>query len=153
MSAKGERRRHRGWLVVGILFALSVAVGILAYSRFITSDRRLRADLGRLAAEGRKLSVEGCVDATIRWSTRCAAMKSLCDATTPQMMARCLGARDRTEYCRSLGDAGRDTHFGFKECKARGVNRKTKKTCAIAYRAIRSHCDGVLASARKDNGR
>lgn len=150
---RGEKRRHRGWLVVGILLALSVVVGVVAYSRFIRSDRHLRTDLERLAAEGKELSVEGCVDATIRWSTRCEAMKSLCDATTPQIMARCLGARDRSKYCRSLGESGRDTRFGYKECKARGVNRKTKKTCAIAYRAIRSHCDGVLASARKEGGR
>lgn len=138
-------RKNRAWLVVSVLFALSVVIGVVAYWRFIASDRYLRADLKRLAAQGKQLTVEGCVDATLAWGRSCKAMKSLCDATAPEMMGKCLAARDRSSYCRRLGTTGHDTHFGFKECKARGVDRKSKKTCATAYRAIATHCDRLRA--------
>lgn len=142
-------RKNRAWLVVAILFGLSVAIGVVAYWRFIVSDRYLRDDLRRLADQGKQLTVEGCVDATLAWGRSCKAMKSLCDATTPEMMGKCLAARNRESYCRRLGTTGHDTRFGFKECKARGVDRKSKKTCAIAYRAIADHCDRLQARTEK----
>lgn len=136
-----ERRRSGSWkIVVAVLFALSIVIGVVAYWRFIVSDRFLRDDLEQMAQRGRSLSVEQCVDATVEWAGSCRAMKSLCDATGPQLMRTCLAARDRSEYCDSLGDRARETRFGFKECKARKVTRKTKKACAAAYRAIASHC-------------
>lgn len=136
-----ERRRSNSWkIVVAVLFALSTVIGVLAYWRFIVSDRFLREDLEKMARVGRSLSVEQCVDATVAWAGTCRAMKSLCDATGPQLMRTCLAARDRSDYCNHLGDRAKETHFGFKECKARKVTRKTKKACAAAYRAIASHC-------------
>lgn len=142
-------RKNNGRLVIGLLLLLSAVVGVVAYWRFIVSDRYLRADLNRLSTRGKRLSVEGCVDATVTWASRCQAMKSLCDATGPEMMTRCLAANDRTAYCARLGRTGADTHFGFKECKARHVNRKTKSACADAYRAIATYCDGLLARRDK----
>lgn len=149
MTSPQPVRKNRAWLVVSILFGLSVAIGLVAYWRFIVSDKYLRADLHRLGEQGKKLDVEGCVDATLEWARHCKAMKSLCDATTPEMMGKCLAARDRSAYCKKLGDTGKDTHYGYKECKARGVTRKTKKTCSIAYRAIVTHCENRVA--RRDH--
>ena len=67
-------------------------------------------------------------------------MKSLCFASSSLVTHRCLDARDRSAYCQTLGAAHRDTRFGYKECKARGVTRQNKKICAAAYRAIAAHC-------------
>jgi hypothetical protein len=134
------RRKSRHVPVVVGLMVFATAVGVLAYWRFIVSDRYLRHDIAAMALAGRSLTVEQCVDRTVSWASSCRAMKSLCVATGPHLMRTCLAARERDAYCAKLGTRGEDTHFGFKECEARGVDRKNKKTCAAAYRAIVTHC-------------
>jgi hypothetical protein len=143
------KRRHNGVLVVGVLLVLATAIGVLAYWRFTVSEGYLRLDLDQVYADGSRLSVEQCVDETLRWGGHCKAMKSLCDASAPRIMHACLMARDRRATCEELGDSIRDTHFGFKECKARGVTRKNKKTCASAYRAIAGHCTHLAENRGK----
>jgi len=88
---------HAGrWkLVVASLLIISSAIGVVAYWRFIVSDRYLREDITKMATAGQGLSVEQCVDATLAWARRCRAMQSLCVATGPHLMTTCLIARGR----------------------------------------------------------
>lgn len=136
-----QRKHHNAKSVLLCIFGLALIIGCLGYWRFIVSDRFLRDDVLSMQKQGKTLSVEGCVDAVVLWASRCRAMKSLCDATAPRMMDVCLAAGNRSAYCRKLGQSGNDTHFGFEECRARKVKRKTKKACASAYRAIANHCE------------
>lgn len=145
-AARG-REKHRGWLVIGVLLLVATVVGVLSYWRFIVSDRHLRADIARMERRGASIGVEQCIDEVVRWAGRCKAMKSLCDAEAPRLADVCLAARDRSAYCAQLGDRHRETSFGFKECQARKVTRKTKKACATAYRAIANHCDHLNKTA------
>lgn len=135
-----RQKQHNGLIVVAVLFLVAVTIGVLAYWRFVVSDRYLQQDAATLHQRGGTLTLEGCVDAVMAWTGRCRAMKSLCDATTPRMIHACLKGADRRQACKALGDRSQDTRLGFKECQDRGVDRRSKKLCAMAYRAIATHC-------------
>lgn len=142
-----QKKRHNGFRVLAVVMLLAALIGVMAYWRFIVSDRHLRADLEAMAERGAQLTAEQCVDATLSWAAGCQAMKSLCDASAQLIAHRCLDGRDRSTYCAGLGEAIYDTKFGYKECQARGVTRTTKKTCAAAYRAIAAHCHKLRKGA------
>lgn len=138
-----RRGSRNALLVIATLLAVSSSIGVFAFWRFSTSDRYLGDVLHQMEAQGASASVEECVDRVVEQAAACQAMKSLCDASAPRWMDACLKARDRADYCAELGDAPKSTHFGFKECKDRMVDRRTKKACGSAYRSIASHCESL----------
>lgn len=133
-------RRLRGALIAFVVVAALVGVGLFIVGRYESSAKAIKAALTELEQRGQSLDAEGCVDATLAWNAECSAMKSLCDASVPRVLLACLGAADRGAWCESLGDRTSDTHFGYAECKARGLKGPKKKMCALAYRTIDGFC-------------
>ena len=148
--APAAPRISAGW-IVGALFAASFAIGVVAYARYVSSEKALTADLAAIADKGKALSVEQCVDEVLAWHARCEAMKSLCDLSIPRMMFECLKAQDRAPYCDGLTRTTEETTFGVAECKARGAysERTTRNVCATAYRSIDAHCRESLKARGK----
>lgn len=142
--AKQSSVKHSGYYVIFGLFFFSSALGLYAYYNYNISEKHLIKSLALIREKGKTLSYEQCVQEIIDWAPHCEAMKSLCDASGPRLMEGCLSARDRTQECAILGDSTRDTHFGFKECKARNLPRNLDKACGKAYRAMDSHCHIVV---------
>lgn len=147
VKEQAQRGRHAGRVVLAVIFGVSIPVGALAYWRFSLSERYLTEDLRHMQTAGATLSAEECVDETVAWAGRCRAMKSLCDASVERMTKRCLAGRDRRAYCQQVQEATKEASFGYVECQARGVDRKTKKACGLAYRAVASHCEQLRGSA------
>lgn len=138
MSKKTSNRSL--FLVLGGVFLVATVAGLRGFRLLERSQGLVDQVLADAAAKGKGLDVEGCVDFAMAWYGGCEAMKSLCDASVGRVVAKCLGAQDRTVACAGLGDRTKDTHFGFHECKARGVDRWNKKACAESYRTIDRHC-------------
>ena len=133
--------RRRGHIYVFCAIGLfSVLAGALAYRMFNISQVHIKAELIAATESGRVCDPEGCVTHVMAWYGRCAAMKSLCDSSVERMMGACLAGRDRAQECVPFIGRARDTHFGFEECKARGVDRWNKKACGNAYRSIDHFC-------------
>ncbi|GMV42713.1 MAG: hypothetical protein AMXMBFR64_44290 [Myxococcales bacterium] len=149
-KAHAARRRTRAALIVVASMAALVGVGLVIVSRYEASERAVAQGVEELGERGRTLDAEGCVDAVLDWSDRCAGMKSLCDASVPRVMGACLAAQDRRAWCASLGDRTSDTHFGYRECAERGVKGAAKKKCAMTYRAIDSYCKQPSAAGTAD---
>lgn len=133
------------FLVLGGVFLVATVAGLRGFTLLERSQVIVNQVLAEAASKGKVLEVEGCVDFAMAWYGGCEAMKSLCDATMGRVVSECLGAQDRAVACAGLGDTTKDTHFGFQECKARGVDRWNKKACAESYRTIDRHCAPFLA--------
>jgi hypothetical protein len=127
-----------GKLLVGGLLAVSVILGGLTYRRYVSAELLVRATAAELAERGRTLDGEECVGWVLDWGRRCQALTIVCDEATRPLVLTCLQARDRTEWCRSLGPK-LDTHFSFERCRQRGYSRKNHR-CAEAYLAAVGHC-------------
>jgi hypothetical protein len=125
-------------LVIVALLATSVALGGYTFRRFVGSERLVRAEAAELHARGRHLGGEECVSEVLDWGRHCAAQKVVCDAAVRPLTLACLQARDRTEYCRTLGPR-LDTHFSFARCQERGYTRRNR-LCAEAYLTVVGHC-------------
>jgi len=137
---KHRQQKHKGYWVIALIFSFSSIIGIVAYSKYVSSEKTLLQNFNKMSSLGKTASVETCVDHVLNWRKTCQAMKSLCDVSVPRMMGACLGSQNRKPYCNQLGTTSSDTHFGYKECQARKVNKKTKKACALSYRVIDNHC-------------
>ena len=135
--------------VLLIILGTSCVMGVVAYSKYRSSEKILWQDLAHFRQIGTQLSSEECINEVIEWRNNCLAMKSLCDISVPRMMETCLASQNREKYCVELGTIPSDTHFGFKECQNRHLNSKTKKACAASYRIIDSHCKHILMETKR----
>ena len=138
--AHGSRRYVKKALLIGGVLAAMVAVSALIVRRFDVSERIVTAALVEMGERLLALDAEGCVDATLDWSLGCEAMRTICEASVQRVMHACLDARDRGTYCESVKEVRQDTHFGVEQCRARGVDRRGKKACALAYGTIDGFC-------------
>ncbi len=136
-----KRWRWSGNTVVGLLLFVSLVIGVLAYRRFVASDRFLAQQLREIGERGHALSAEQCVDEVLARRDRCEAMKSMCNSTVPDMMDRCLGAKDRAAACQDWGAVVMSTRFGFDACAGRRLSRDARAACATSYRVIATHCE------------
>jgi hypothetical protein len=125
---------------VGGLLILSVLMGVLALRNYLNTDRYLHGVLRDMAKRGKGLTAEQCVDAVLRWRKECRGSRVLCDNFSGRVMRTCLEARDRRAFCERLPADSTTTHFGYQDCKDRGVTRQTKRACASAFRMIDVHC-------------
>lgn len=142
-SSTDDSSRGSATSVIVVLMTVATAMGVLAFWRFSESDRFLSHVMGEMEGVGKSASAEQCVDEVVKRAATCEAMKSLCDASAPRWMGACLRGQDRAAYCSRLGDKPKATSFGFKACKDRHVDRRTKSACASAYRSIAAHCDSI----------
>jgi hypothetical protein len=98
------------------------------------------------AWEGAALGPPACVEEAIRWAEACPATKEFCKGSVPEVMRRCLGARDHGEWCAAQDQGWLTTNFGFHDCAAllEGLDEKPAKArkglCAAGWRAIGRHC-------------
>jgi hypothetical protein len=136
--------------VVGGLLAASVILGGLMYRRYVASERLVRAAAADLETRGRSLGGEECVSSVLDWGRSCAAMKVVCEEAVGPLVRTCLQARDRTDYCGTLG-ARLDTHFSFERCRERGYGRRNR-LCAEAYLAVVGHCRALTEAGPAGGG-
>lgn len=129
--------------MLALVALVSAVLGVLAFARYRSSERYIKAELAAIEKQGRSLEVEACVDTILGWHKRCKAMAGLCQAAVSRLMGVCFRAQDRRAYCRGLKQSTTDTRFGYAECKARGVKRHAKKACSGMYRVIDSHCHAL----------
>jgi hypothetical protein len=127
-------------VVLGGCVFVSLIAGAWGFHMLTVSQKFIKLSMAEVALKGKSSSVEDCINVTMEWYESCEAMKSLCESSVPRVMRECLIGQDRIAVCTDLGQITMDTHFGFKECEARGVTRFTRKACASAYRAIDHHC-------------
>ncbi|PID38410.1 MAG: hypothetical protein CSB49_05740 [Proteobacteria bacterium] len=142
-TSLGKKRSRGLWLVLIAVFGVSTVLGVMAFARYRTSEKYIKAALATMKLRGQTLKVEQCVDEILAWRKRCEAMAGLCQAAVSRLMGVCFRAADRSTYCRGLKVSTSDTRFGFNACKARGVKRHAKKACAGMYRVIDSHCHAL----------
>lgn len=90
---------------------------------------------------------EACISLVVDWALACPGLGTWCDAEAPRQVHACMASRDRSAYCRELGDRGGSTDFGVAQCTAmregvegRAVLKSHKKFCAAGYRAIADYC-------------
>jgi hypothetical protein len=131
-------------VVLGSLGAVALLAGVQGYLMLRKSQAHMKVALMNAQVMGSTLDVLGCLDHTLSWYAKCDAMKSLCDGSVGRIMTRCLESQPRTQQCLQLGQATQDTHFGFAECKARGVNRWNKKACAESFRSLDRFCAATV---------
>ncbi|MFT5434612.1 MAG: hypothetical protein ACI9OJ_005326 [Myxococcota bacterium] len=130
-------------MVLGAIFAVSIAMGLISYGQFMDSEARIQSDFGGIRELGATVDVDGCVDAVIAWHGQCDAMKVLCDKSVGRMMEQCLDGGDRSGYCGRVDfTSNANSGFGYQQCKERGshATRTAKKVCGTTYRAIAFHC-------------
>ena len=130
-------------IILGSCVFVSLIAGAWAFHMLNVSQKFVKISLAEVALKGKTSSVDDCVSVTMEWYKTCEAMKSLCDSSVSRVMRQCLIGQDRQNDCVELGQLTMDTHFGFKECQARGVTRFTRKACANAFRAIDHHCTAL----------
>ena len=132
--------------VIGGLLLGSTIVSIIAYVQFTRSETGILKDLEAIHQKGATIAVDACVAEVIDWHAhKCQAMSELCDRSVGRMMEQCLAARDRSDYCATIDPSEFATpNFGHADCEARAKNnRKAKKQCGTAYRAIAYYCGEV----------
>lgn len=149
--AAPARSGRTGTIVIGLCLLGSTLIAVIAWERFKRSEVTLLADLEQMHNRGKDLSVPGCVDATMDWWKECSAMSELCDRSVGRIMEQCLDGRDRTDFCaRTDTTANANSGFGFAACEELSAgNRKVRKHCGTAYRAIAYYCDQINALTQK----
>ncbi len=145
------RKGRTGAVVIGLCLLGSTIIAVVVWERFKRSEMLLLDNLQGMRDTGRELSVPGCVDATLDWWKNCQAMSELCDRSVGRIMEQCLDGRDRTDFCsRADLSSNANSGFGFADCVQRAQgNRKIKKHCGTAYRAVAYYCEQINASIAK----
>jgi hypothetical protein len=123
--------------------AVAIFMGVLAYYRYITSEKSIMQGMAEMEREGVALDGEGCVNLVLDWHKRCEALNVMCNDAVKIAMYHCLEARDRSVDCGALKpDVVSRGQWVFGVCKERGTECRIRKQCpcADAYRALDSFC-------------
>lgn len=151
MSASGQRRGSTKLLlgIAGVVVLLAVVFGVTTL-RQRAAYREYRAqtiEAGPPPWASEAYSVTECVRASVDWAMACPGVESWCAGEAPRLTLECLASRDRSEYCREVGDRVDQTGFGYATCEAlreeiegRYTKRSHKKFCAASFRAVAAHC-------------
>lgn len=126
-----------GVMVVGTLMTVAM------HRSYVRGEQVVQAALPELAAKGKGVDAEGCIDAVIAWHKQCDATAVMCNNGVKTAMFHCLKAQDRSGDCTKLPSGeGMDGKWVFVTCKDRGSQCKRTKECACAdaYRAFDSFC-------------
>ncbi|MCA9564292.1 MAG: hypothetical protein KC561_12425 [Myxococcales bacterium] len=162
-SETGEfavREGHKGYWVIGLLFTLATAAGVLVAYQYDRSERLLIDIQTQMHEAGTHLSAEECLDETLTWFESCEAMSGLCQGSVTRVMGVCLAAQERPQYCASLPDNTAHRSFGYADCQSRDTNdsRQFRRACGAAYQAIHHYCssandDSELVTTASSEGR
>lgn len=163
MATSPKAQQSRDNLRAALILILgTVTVSILLggmlfynYSKFLSYAHHTLTKPSEPAPwnRGAPLDPEGCVDATMEWSSQCVGVKALCDEYTTRVTQECMERGDHRAYCVSLGTRTLTTEFGLQECYARGTRRNIDaEACANSYRAIDSYCAFVRDSIAIEQG-
>jgi len=131
--------------LVAFMAVGSAALAGFAVYNYHRSNAYLKRVLVDMRRTGARTTAEGCVDHILAWRKTCPLSRVLCDNFAPRAMKICLQARDRTGYCRSLPPLRGTTRFGYRDCVARKMTRKTRNACAAAFRMLDQYCRGITA--------
>jgi hypothetical protein len=147
-----KRGGRTAMLVIGGLILCSTVIAIIAYGKFVDSEKNLHQDFEEMRAKGETLTISECVDEVLVWRHSCDAMVFLCDRSIGRMMEMCMDGQDRSAYCAAMDTKEMTrTTFGYAECKAKGAhkNRQTKKQCGTTWRAVAAWCTSIESRRRQ----
>ncbi len=133
-----SRLRVTAWVlgVLGLCSALSVRFA----GNYTASRKHLDGVFAQLQEQAPRLSLSGCVDALLDWSSRCEASSDLCVAAQPDLFQVCFQGNDRRQECTDRGLIQYNPKLGVEDCRARGVKGTAKKLCSGIYRSLGEQC-------------
>ncbi len=123
--------------------AVAVFMGVLAYYRYVSSEKSIMRGMAEMEQKGASLDSEGCVVAALEWHKSCEGLGVMCNDAVKIAMYHCLEARDRSADCGKLEpNVVSKGQWVFTVCKERGTECRIRKQCACAdaYRALDSFC-------------
>ena len=132
--------KSSGTKMVFFILGCSILLGIYAFYQYRQSEKFLLAQMKKVETAEPATSPLECLDRTIDFAQNCQAMETLCKASVSRYMAICLSHAPTENFCKTLGDKPKTTHFGYQGCHKRKLVGLPKKACAIAYRTIERHC-------------
>lgn len=134
-----------GWIVVGSCMVVGAVLGVLNLVIAVNSADEITRKTEEMRKRGAVISGFECVTETLDWhDNTCDAVAKMCIDSVPRIVAECLAAQDRTALCAEIGNDEKPSQWAYNKCKARGVDRKSKKgikeSCTQAWRALDSWC-------------
>jgi hypothetical protein len=135
------------YIVLGVVAVLVVVFTIFAMFQMHNSSKYIAKQVAVFEEIGQTTDVEGCADAVLDWVKNCKAVKGLCKASVGRLMSTCLMAKERVEFCKTMGSLVKDSHYGFKRCSERGYTKRNKE-CASVYSTVGAYCLHVYGLAK-----
>jgi hypothetical protein len=144
ISADERKKRNQFmFLVLGVLFGLSLLLGYQAFSNYVLSEKSLKSAHQEFVEIGKTSTPHECVKKALGWLPKCEGLYSLCEQIVPELMTTCLSQQPRNADCTNMAPEFRSTRYGAKECALLGVSKQYKKSCGLAFRQIDNYCYGL----------
>lgn len=133
------------WYVIGACCVIGAGLGAWTYFRAADGAEHVGEKMREMRQKGVALDGVACVNEALDWHDHtCDAPGRMCIDAVPRVVGECLAARDRSELCQEIGNDEKPSQWAYNKCKARGIDRKSKKgvkeSCTQAWRALDSWC-------------
>lgn len=145
-ESKGPVRSARmAWIVIGTCCVIGSVLGATTYFRAADGAEHVGQKMVDMRLRGASIDGVACVNETLDWHDKvCDAPGRMCIDAVPKVVGECLAGQDRTALCIELGNDDKPSQWAYNKCKARGVDRKSRKgvkeSCTQAWRALDSYC-------------
>ncbi len=139
------RSARMAWIVIGACCVIGGALGAITYFRAANGAEHVGEKLREMRVRGSVVDGFTCIDETLKWhDTVCDAPGRMCIDAVPRVVGECLAGQDRATLCQEIGNNDKPSQWAYNKCKARGIDRKSKKgikeSCTQAWRALDSWC-------------
>lgn len=146
----GKQTKAKGFTIAAlVLGAFGAVVGTIASYPSPDSARtavdKVVSQMVKMRQRGASIDGVACVNEALDWHDNdCTAPGRMCVDAVPRIVGECLAAQDRTALCADIGTDEKPSQWAYSRCKARGVDRTSKKeikeSCTQAWRALDSWC-------------
>jgi len=132
-------------MVIGGCMVVGAALGVFTLFESKRGAENVVTAMQKARKAGANVDAETCVALALDWHDRdCDAPGKMCLDAVPKLVGECLAAKDRTASCVALGNDEKPSQWAYNRCKARGIDRASKKgikeSCTSAWRALDSYC-------------
>lgn len=140
-----QRSAKMAWVVIGACCAIGAVLGATTYFRAASGAEHVGEKMVEMRKRGATIDAVTCINETLDWHDKqCDAPGRMCIDAVPRVVGECLAAQDRSALCAEIGNDEKPSQWAYNKCKARGVDRKSKKgvkeSCTQAWRALDSWC-------------
>lgn len=134
-----------GYIVIGACVVIGGFLGASTYFRAADGAEGVGDKMRQMRERGAHIDGVACVTETLDWHDKeCTAPGRMCIDAVPRVVGECLAAQDRSALCAEIGNDDKPSQWAYTRCKARGIDRKSKKgvkeSCTQAWRALDSWC-------------